>query len=203
MMADAPPVVLASASAARARMLAAAGVDFEVIRPQVDEAALKEALRSEAIEPADAAVALAEMKAQAVARRVSPSALVIGADQLLTVGETWLDKPENLVGARRQLERLAGRRHELWSAAVMMLDGLRIWHHVSEARLWMRPLSGDFIDGYLDELGEHALTSVGAYHLEGLGAQLFSRVQGDHFVVQGLPLLPLLEFLRVRGVLST
>lgn len=197
----APPVVLASGSGSRRRLLQAAGVVVDVQRPAVDEAALKEALQAEGVPAADAAVALAEMKARRVAERAPPAALVIGADQILTVGGDWLDKPVSMAAARLQLERLAGRRHELWSAAVVMTAGERVWHQVSEARLWMRELSPTFIERYLDAVGEAALGSVGAYHLEGLGAQLFARVEGDHFVVQGLPLLPLLEFLRVRGVL--
>ena len=200
---DAPPVLLASASPARLRLLTAAGVRVEAVRPAVDEAACKAALRAEHVPAAEAAVVLAELKARHVAGRAPPEALVIGADQLLTVEGSWLDKPETAAEARAQLERLAGRRHELWSAAVVMRGGERIWHQVSEVRLWMRELTPGFIEHYLQVAGADVLGSVGAYHLEGLGAQLFARVQGDHFVVQGLPLLPLLEFLRVRGVLPS
>ncbi|HEX6142977.1 MAG TPA: nucleoside triphosphate pyrophosphatase [Geminicoccaceae bacterium] len=199
---DAPPVVLASRSAARARLLAAAGISVEVATPAVDETALKEGMRAEGAEPADVAVALAELKARRAGPGCAPDALVIGADQLLTVAGRWLDKPASRQEARDQLLALAGRRHELWSAAVVVRGDERIWHHVAEARLWMRELSCAFVDRYLDLVGQAALDSVGAYHLEGLGAQLLARVQGDHFVVQGLPLLPLLEFLRERGVLE-
>lgn len=197
----APPLVLASASAARARLLAAVGIAFEQRPALLDEPAVRAALIADGVPPRDAAVALAELKAQRSARQAEPDQLVVGADQLLATAGHWFDKPATLAEARVQLEALAGRRHELWTAAVVFEGGVRVWHQVLQARLWMRACSSAFIDAYLDTIGERALESVGAYHLEGPGAQLFARVQGDHFGIQGLPLLELLEFLRTRGIL--
>lgn len=198
---DAPEVVLASASPTRRALLAAAGVPHAVRPAAVDEAELKAALRADGVGPGEAAVALAELKARRVAARSGPDAIVLGADQLLTCEERWFDKPEDLASARRQLLELAGRRHELWTAVVAFRGGARIWHHLSECRLWMRALSESFIEGYLDRAGPAVLGSVGAYQIEGPGAQLFARIQGDRFAIQGLPLLEVLEFLRTQGVL--
>lgn len=193
-------IVLASASPARASLLRAAGLEVEQRPAAVDETAIKEALHADAVAPADAAVALAELKAGRVAAN-APGDLVLGADQILTCEARWFDKPSDLAEARAQLAALAGRRHELWTAAVAFRDGTRIWHQVTETRLWMRPCSAAFLDRYLEAVGEAALTSVGAYQVEGLGAQLFARIEGDHFAILGLPLLGALEFLRVQGVL--
>lgn len=198
---DGPPLILASASPARARLLRAAGVPVDQRPAAVDEAAVKEALQAERTPPDDGAVTLAVLKAARVAAQAPPDALVIGADQVLTCEGRWYDKPGSRSEARNQLCSLAGRRHELWTAAVVFQGEERLWHHVAEGRLWMRPLSDAFIDVYLGAAGEAVLNSVGAYHLEGPGAQLFARVQGDAFAIQGLPLLQLLEFLRVRGAL--
>lgn len=202
MQPGAPPLILASGSAARARLLAAAGVTVTCRPPAVDEMAVKEALQAEGSPPDQGAVALAALKAARIAAQAPPEALVIGADQVLISEGRWHDKPASRSEAGTQLQALAGRHHELWSAAVVFQGEERVWHHVAAARLWMRPLSDAFIEAYLDMVGEAVLETVGAYHLEGLGAQLFARVQGDPFVIQGLPLLPLLEFLRVRGALS-
>jgi septum formation protein len=200
LVAAAPQVVLASASAVRAQLLAAAGVPFEQRPAAVDEAALKEALRAAGAAAEDAAIALAELKAQHAAR-LMPEAIVLGADQILTCEGRWFDKPLDRAKARMQLGELAGRRHELATAVVAFRGGVRVWHHLAVPRLWLRPCSAGFLDAYLDAVGEAALGSVGAYQIEGLGAQLFARLEGDHFAVLGLPLLPLLEFLREQGVL--
>lgn len=195
-----PRVVLASASPTRAHLLQAAGVPFEQRPAAVDEAALKEALRAEGVTAGDAAVALAELKAQRVASQM-PDAIVLGADQILTCGDRWFDKPQDRADARAQLSALAGRWHELATAVVALRGGARVWHHLAVPRLWLRACSPEFLDAYLDAAGEAALASVGAYQIEGIGGQLFARIEGDHFAVLGLPLLPLLEFLRAQGVL--
>ena len=193
-------VILASASTARAGMLAAAGVPFEQRPAAVDEAEIKEALRADGVAPGDAALALAELKARRLASR-TPSRLVLGADQILTCEGQWFDKPRDHAEARAQLAMLAGRRHELWTAAIVLRDDARLWHEIAQARLWLRPCSDAFLDAYLEAVGGLALGSVGAYQIEGLGAQLFARIDGDRFAILGLPLLGLLECLRIQGVL--
>jgi septum formation protein len=198
--ARAPRVVLASASLTRVHLLRAAGVPLEQRPVAVDESSLKEALRAEGISPGDAAVALAELKAQRVASQLT-DAIVLGADQILTCEDRWFDKPQDRAEARAQLSALAGRWHELATAVVAFRGGARVWHHLAVPRLWLRDCSTEFLEAYLDALGEAALMSVGAYQIEGVGAQLLTRIQGDHFAVLGLPLLPLLEFLRRQGVL--
>ncbi len=198
---DAPPLVLASGSPTRAALLAAAGVPAIVRPAAVDETAVKEALRADGVMPADAATALAELKVMRVAGQSGEDAIVLGADQILTCQDRWFEKPGDLATARAQLGVLAGRRHELWTAAVAVRGGARVWHHVAEARLWIRPCSEAFLDRYVEAMGEAALGSVGAYQIEGPGAQLFARMEGDRFAILGLPLLEVLEFLRVQGVL--
>jgi septum formation protein len=194
------PVVLASGSATRARLLRDAGVEILVDRPAVDEEAAKQAFRADGATPDEAAEALADLKARRIAPR-HPGRLVLAADQMLECEGEWFDKPADRAAAEVQLARLAGRTHRLVSAAVVHLDGQRIWHRIEVARMTMRPLGAPFLAAYLDAAGDAVLGSVGAYHVEGLGAQLFARIEGDHFTIQGLPLLPLLGFLRQRGVL--
>ena len=190
-------VILASTSRTRGMILTNAGVSFTAIAPGVDEDTIKASLRAEG---ASAAEALAEVKAIRLSGR-HHDALVIGADQMLVSEDRWYDKPHDRAAARRQLQELRGKSHQLVTSAVVMLGGQRVWHHVERANLTMRPFSEAFLDHYLDQAGEDILSSVGAYQLEGIGAQLFSKVEGDHFVILGLPLLPLLDFLRVHGVL--
>lgn len=197
-----PALVLASASAARARLLADAGISVRCQAAAVDEEAVKDALKGEGATPAQVAETLAELKAQRVSRK-HPEALVIGADQLLTCNETWFDKPPDRDHAAAQLRALSGKTHVLWTAVCVVRAGSRLWHHNAAARLTLRPLSDDFIARYLEAAGPAVLHSVGAYQLEGLGAQLFSRVEGDFFTILGLPLLPLLDFLRANKALPT
>jgi nucleoside triphosphate pyrophosphatase len=200
--ADAPAVILASASPARARLLRAAGVEVAQRPAAIDEEAVRAALQVEGVGPGDAAVALAELKAGRVAGQAPADAIVLGADQILSYDDRWLVKPADLAEARAQLEQLSGRRHELATAVVAFRNGARIWHQLRVARLWLRPCTSGFLDAYLQAVGETALTSVGAYQIEGLGAQLFARIEGDPFAIQGLPLLEVLEFLRAQEVLA-
>lgn len=190
-------LILASGSAARKAMLEAAGLAFEVDKPRVDEEAAKATLRAEGLQPRDQAAALAELKALSVSNR--RNGLVIGADQMLAIEGETLDKPADRAEARAHLQRLRGRAHELITAAVVAKDGAVIWRHTETPRLRMRAFSDAFLDDYLARAGDHVLSSVGAYQLEGLGAHLFERVDGDYFSVLGLPLLPLLAFLREHG----
>ena len=196
----APRVVLASASAVRRRLLEGAGVAVTVAPAHIDEDEIKRAMRAEGAGAADAAVALAELKARRVSRDHA-GALVIGADQILDLDGEWFDKPPDMDHAKAHLRTLGGRTHGLATAACVVRDGQRIWHHVATPRLTMRPLSEGFVEGYLARAGADVLGSVGAYRLEGLGAQLFSRIEGDFFAILGLPLLPLLDFLREHGAI--
>lgn len=192
-------VVLASGSRTRAELLERAGVPATCDPAAVDEDEVKRSCRAEGLGPDATAEALAELKARRVTGR-HPGALVIGADQMLDCEGRWFDKPPDRDAARGQLLALRGRSHRLLSAAVVLRDGERLWHHVAQARLTVRPFTEAFLDGYLDAAGDRVCASVGAYQVEGLGAQLFSRIDGDHFTIMGLPLLPLLGFLRAHGV---
>jgi septum formation protein len=200
-----PALVLASSSASRRAMLEGAGLRFEAIAAAVDEGAIKESAQAEGIPPAEAALMLADAKAMRIAAR-RPEALVIGGDQLLTCiidGKVhWFDKPVGLDGARQHLRTLRGLRHELVTATVVWRGGERIWQDVSTPRLTMRDVSDQFIEDYLALEGEILCSSVGAYRVEGPGIQLFNRIEGEHSAILGLPLLPLLRFLRQHGVLA-
>ncbi|MGF1660286.1 MAG: Maf family protein [Rubrimonas sp.] len=194
-------LILASASPARAGMLAAAGVTIEARPARVDEASLRDAMAAEGAASRDIADALAEMKALRVSAR-APGALVLGADQVLDLDGVRFDKPRDRSEARAQLARLRGATHTLVSAAVIARDGAPLWRAVGLARLTMRPFSDACLDAYLDAIGDDVLSTVGGYRIEGLGAQLFARVEGDHFTILGLPLLEVLECLRAQGVLA-
>ena len=200
LQAPAPAVVLASSSASRRALLEAAGLRFEARPAAVDEAAIKEAAQAEGLTPAEAAILLAEAKAERVARR-APEALVIGGDQLLVCEGRWFDKPETLAQARENLLWLRGKRHELVNGTVIWRGGQRIWQDVTTVRLTFRDFSEAFLDAYLAAEGEVLLASVGAYRLEGLGVQLMAKIEGEHSAILGLPLTPLLRFLRQHGVL--
>ena len=195
----APSLILASASVARAAILARAGVIAATDPAAIDEAEIKAELRREGASAADCAAVLAEMKAMRVAARHA-GALVIGADQMLDCGGTWLDKPRDLADARRQLSLLRGRPHELPTAIAVVCDGVALWQALERPRLVMRDVSDRFLNDYVAAAGEEILDAVGAYQIEGRGAQLFERIEGDFFSILGLPLLPLLDFLRGHGV---
>jgi len=195
------PLILASASEARRRLLEAAGLEIGLRPAAIDESEIKESYRAEGASPAEVANALAELKGFKVSAML-PEAFVIAADQMLDLEGSWFDKPGDIPDAKDHLRRLSGKTHRLLSAAVVMQGGQRLWHRLDHATLTVRPLSEDFIDWYCAAAGESILQSVGAYRIEGLGAQLFEQVRGDHFTIQGLPLLPLLSFLRLHGYLK-
>ncbi|MDX2211608.1 MAG: nucleoside triphosphate pyrophosphatase [Sphingopyxis sp.] len=200
---SAPLVVLASQSAARRAMLSAAGVPFEAVAAQVDEESAKAALRAQGLIARDMADALAELKALKVSTMV-PGTLVLGSDSVVALEDgTMLDKPRDREEAAAHLRLLSGRRHELVSAAVVAEQGKPVWRVVDRAKMHVRRLSEDFIETYLEQEWPAIAGCVGCYRLEGRGAQLFSRIEGSHFTVLGLPLLPVLDFLRVRGVLTS
>jgi septum formation protein len=192
-------VTLASGSASRRALLTAAGVSAEAVAPNVDEESYRTAMRADGVSVRDQAMQLAEMKAVRVSQ--SRPGLVIGGDQMLALGEEAFDKPRDLAEAKSHLIRLSGKSHTLETAIVVCEEGRSVWRHLARPKLTMRPLSPEFIDGYVARCGGALLTTVGAYQLEGPGAQLFSRIEGDYFSILGLPLLPLLDYLRVRKVL--
>ncbi len=196
-------LVLASTSAARRAMLNAAGVDHEAMAAHVDEEAAKLGFASRGMSARDTADTLAELKAIKISGRL-PEAIVLGADQVLATEEGVLfDKPESREEASDQLRALRGKTHVLVSAAVMAQNGAPIWRAVDDARLTVRPFSDAFLDEYLDREWPAIAGCVGGYRLEAVGAQLFSRIRGDHFTILGLPLLPVLDFLRIRGMLTS
>jgi septum formation protein len=197
---SATAVVLASTSAARAALLTAAGVTFQTLAPGVDETTVKASLQNAGSSPRDVADALAELKAVRASSRTE--GLVIGADQTLDLEGRLVDKAESLDEARARLQALRGRSHRLHSAVVVARDGQPIWREVATATLTMRPFSDAFLASYLERQGGAALGSVGCYQLEGEGAQLFTRIDGDYFAILGLPLLGLLDLLRRHGALQ-
>lgn len=198
---SAPELVLASASRTRAHLLEAAGLKPTVEPAHLDETAVKAKFKAEGRDPGDCAIALAEAKAKRVAARM-PGALVLGADQILVCDGQWFDKPADHTAARAQLMALRGKRHVLPTAAALVKNGATIWRALEQPALTMRRFSDAFLDDYLAAAGDAALASVGGYQLEGSGVQLMSQVEGDHFAILGLPLLPLLDFLRDSGVLA-
>jgi septum formation protein len=194
-------IVLASQSKARRALLAVAGVEAAIEPAALDEDEIKRRVRSEGGDTARCALTLAEAKAARVARNHA-DALVIGADQILDCGGAWFDKPRDLADAKAQLGTLRGRAHELVSAVAVARGEKYLWRHVEHARLLMRPFTDAFLDSYVAAMGERLTETVGGYALEGLGAQLFERVEGDYFAILGLPLLPLLAFLRDEGAVA-
>jgi septum formation protein len=193
-------LILASQSASRTAMLSAAGVPFVAEPAHADEAALKAAMTG--APPRDVADALAELKALKVSAR-HPGALVLGSDSLAVLDDgTILDKPASRAEAADHLTRMSGKRHDLVSAAVIAENGRPVWRIVDKAKMFVRPLSPAFIDTYLDAEWPAISACVGCYRIEGPGAQLFSRIDGSQFTVLGMPLLPVLSYLRERGVLG-
>ena len=192
-------LILASQSASRRAMLSAAGVPFEAVAAGVDEDAAKAALAH--LSPRDLADALAELKAIKIAQRY-PGRLVLGSDSIVALADgTLLDKPATRADAADHLARMSGARHQLWSAAVIAEDGRAVWRHVEAATMHVRPLSDAFIEAYLDVEWPSIAGCVGCYRIEGPGAQLFTRIEGSQFTVLGVPLLPVLDYLRVRGMM--
>jgi len=195
-------LILASQSPTRAMLLKNAGIGFEAVSASVDERAVEAPLIASRRTPAEIALALAEAKAIAVSR-ADPAATVIGADQTLEAeGARWT-KPGTIDEARRQLERLSGRSHALHVGVAAARDGEVVWHHRDTARMTMRKLSARFIESYLAQVGDRALASVGAYQIEDIGIQLFERIEGDFFSILGLPLLPLLNWLRAEKAIPS
>ena len=194
-------VILASGSETRKSMLLAAGLSFEVLPAVVDEDEIKAALQAEGSDAAFIAESLAEHKARVVSRKL-PSALVIGADQILECDNKIYSKPLDLMAAQQQLRMLRGKDHGLISSVVLFRNGQRVWHNTDSALLRMREFSDDFVDNYVTDLGDDLLQGPGCYKVEGRGIQLFSKITGDHFTILGLPLLALLDYLRLQGVVA-
>ncbi len=194
------PLLLASQSAARRAMIEAAGIPVETQPAGIDERRIEAA--AQAATPGDAALVLARAKAKAIAA-AWPERVVVGADQTLSFGNRRLSKPANRAAAREQLRALRGRTHTLHSAVAVAREGAVLFTHLGTADLTMRAFSDAFLDSYLDEVGDAVVRSVGAYQLEGLGIQLFERIEGDHFTILGLPLLPMIEYLRASGCLAS
>jgi septum formation protein len=198
----APLLVLASASVTRRSLLAAAGVQFDVVPAPVDETGIKHAARATGASPEKTALILARTKAMHVSAHY-PEALVIGADQLLVCEEQWFDKPVDRESARSQLLKLRGRQHFLVTAVTCVSDGTVLWEHIALPSLSMRHFSDAVLDAYLADEAEQVIGCVGGYRIEAAGSQLFDAIEGDYFSILGLPLLPLLKFLRQHGVLTS
>ncbi len=196
---DQQKLVLGSRSSARRDMLTAAGIPVELRPADIDERAIE--ARAGERDPAQAALLLAQEKALA-ASAISPGRIVVGADQTLALGARRFSKPKDRDGARAQLQALAGQTHALHSGVAVVRDGVVVFSHFDTARLTMRPLSEKFLDAYLDAVSADAYASVGGYQLEKLGIHLFERIEGDHFTILGMPLLPLLAYLRRAGLLA-
>lgn len=200
-----PPIILASGSLSRRQMLEAAGLAFQVVPSSVNEPALRRQLEAKSpsgrIAPEQLAAKLAKAKAEDVSR-AHPAALVIGADQVLALGSRIFEKPKDLAEARRHIADFKGRAHALHAAVTIAIGGAEVWAYCDTSRMTMRNYSDAFADTYVARAGDAICSSVGAYQLEGLGIQLFEKIEGDYFTVLGLPLLPVLAELRRRGALQ-
>lgn len=194
-------IILASRSPTRQKLLKNAGIPFEVVAPSIDEAALQESLSSEGLGVRDMADALAEFKAQSISIR-KPGVLVLGSDQTMALDGAFLTKTPDRAAAQKKLMHLRGNTHHLYSAAVICENGRALWRVVGQAKLTMRNFSDEFLEDYLDREFENVSHSLGAYHYEGQGVQLFEKVEGDYFTILGMPLLQIISYLRVRGILK-
>lgn len=194
-------LVLASSSPTRRRLLENAGVPIDVVAPKVDEDSLRAALRADGITPRDMADALAEMKALKVSEKM-PGRLVLGADQILDHDGEALRKAVDRLALAAQLGELQGKKHRLWSAAVLCEDGRPVWRHIGQAQMTMRPLTESQINTYLESAWPDVAGSVGGYKVEGLGARLFQRLDGDYFSILGLPLIEILNHLILRDMIT-
>jgi len=198
-------ITLASASVTRQNILRAAGVDFNVAPTAIDEARVRADAQAGDMVADEIAVLLAFLKAQAASQILLPTqsqttSYIIGCDQILLIDDHIMAKPESLTDAKQQLLMLAGKQHELLSAIVLIQDGQRIWHHLARASLSMRKFDDAFADAYIRQIGKAALWSPGAYQIESVGLSLFDHIDGDHFDILGLPLLPLLGILHEHGL---
>jgi septum formation protein len=196
------PLILASGSEIRRRLFENTNLRFKVIPARIDEAALKQALVAEKASPREIADILAERKALHVSNK-EPDSFVVGSDQVLVLENKIFSKPETLEEARAQLLRLRGKQHQLLSAAVIAENGRPIWRHIGQARLTMAQFSEAFLDNYLERCGNDLLTTVGGYKIEESGMALFTRIDGDYFSILGTPILEVLSFLRLRGVIAS
>ena len=193
------PIILASASASRRALLDGARISYSAQAAHIDEISIRSSCEAEGISPGDIAVILAEMKAQVVAQN-RPDALIIGSDQILVCEGVIFGKPDTRQQAHDILEQLQGNAHHLITSLVIFKSGMRIWHHIATANLVMRSLSTDDIEAYLDVIGAEAFSTPGCYQIEGPGAHLFTDMTGTYYDILGLPLLPLLSFLREHGL---
>ena len=194
-------LVLASKSPFRSALLKNAGIEFSTASADIDERAVEAPLYETGATPEEVAQVLAEAKALDVSEK-NPGTVVIGCDQTLSLGDEIFHKPADMEAARRQLLKFSGKTHQLNSAVVLVRDGKTLWRHVSIARMTMRDLDPGFVGRYLGRVGDVALSSVGAYQVEGPGIQLFDKIEGDYFTIVGLPLLPLLAELRKEKLID-
>ncbi len=194
-------LILASGSSIRLEMIENAGVDVDVARPNIDEETIKTSMISESAKPRDIADALAEYKARKISLK-NPDAVVLGSDQVLSFEGTLLSKPNNQSALVDQLQQLRGKSHDLFSAAVIYENAKPVWRSVAHAKLHMRDLTDTYIEDYITRNWDQVRNCVGGYQLEAEGARLFTRIEGDYFTVLGMPLLEVLNYLTLRGMID-